>query len=96
MEQKLIPSEWLSNTSRETRELLTGKEQASEFLLMGLRLREGINKNRYSNLSGYPLNQNRIADLIDLNFIQDRNGIISTTKQGFNVLNSILRTLLEV
>ena len=96
VEQKLIPSEWLSNTSRETRELLTGKEQASEFLLMGLRLREGINKNRYSNLSGYPLNQNRIADLIDLNFIQDRNGIISTTKQGLNVLNSILRTLLEV
>ena len=45
-----------------TDELLTREEMADEFLLMGLRLAEGIDPARYERLAGRPLDPRRIAD----------------------------------
>src|SRR5882724_1819502 len=44
-------------------ELLTRAEQADEFLLMGLRLAEGIDPRLYQALSGHALDEARIASL---------------------------------
>ena len=44
-------------------ETLTRGEQADEFLLMGLRLAEGIDPQRYAAFAGHPLDAARIAAL---------------------------------
>ena len=44
-------------------EALTRSERADEFLLMGLRLSEGIDLGRFHALSGRPLDPVRIATL---------------------------------
>ena len=46
-----------------TDEALTGEQMADEFLLMGLRLAEGIDPARYARLAGRPLDPRRIARL---------------------------------
>ena len=46
-----------------TDDLLTSEERADEFLLMGLRLAEGIDPARYQALAGRPLDPDRIATL---------------------------------
>src|SRR5690606_37220610 len=46
-------------------ELLTRSEEADEFLLMGLRLTEGIDLARYEDLAGRPLSVRRINSLQD-------------------------------
>lgn len=93
-EQTRMPSAWLSGVSRETRENLSGTDQASEFLLMGLRLTEGVSKQRFTNLAGYALNEDKIAHLVDLGLISNTKDRIIVTNQGFTVLNGILRELL--
>ena len=46
-----------------TDDLLTREERADEFLLMGLRLAEGIDPARFTALAGRPLDPGRIASL---------------------------------
>ncbi len=58
-----------------TDETLLRAEQADEFLLMGLRLAEGIDPARYAALAGRPLDPDRIATLRE-------HGFIETTAEG--------------
>ncbi len=44
-----------------TDEALTPEQMADEFLLMGLRLAEGVDPARYARLAGRPLDPRRIA-----------------------------------
>jgi oxygen-independent coproporphyrinogen-3 oxidase len=44
-------------------ELLTREEQSDEFLLMGLRLREGIDPERFEQIAGKPLDWQRVQSL---------------------------------
>ncbi len=60
------PEAWLMRVETNghgvvTDDLLNSEERADEFLLMGLRLAEGIDPERYSALSGRPLDPGRIA-----------------------------------
>src|ERR1700688_1650055 len=60
------PEAWLmrveaSGHGATTDELLNSEERADEFLLMGLRLAEGIDPDRYAALAGRPLDPKRIA-----------------------------------
>ena len=41
-------------------EILTSQEMADEFLVMGLRLAEGISLNRYQQFGATPLNDNNM------------------------------------
>src|SRR5262244_3730579 len=64
------PEAWLTRVERMghgviTDEALTKAEMADEFLLMGLRLAEGIDPARYTLLAGRPLDARRIAILRD-------------------------------
>ena len=68
-------------------------EQASEYLLMGLRLSEGIDLARYGALAGLPMSAARIADLTALGLIETRAGRLAATARGRPILNAVIAEL---
>jgi oxygen-independent coproporphyrinogen-3 oxidase len=77
-----------------TDELLNSEERADEFLLMGLRLAEGIDPDRYAALAGRPLDPNRIALLREEGAIAvDADGRLRVTQAGFPVLDAVVADL---
>lgn len=92
------PLKWLDIVDRQlgekTRSVLSPDDQASEFLMMGLRLAEGIDSQRYESLAGRALPQDRLDHLVDLGMIETKGGRVSATRQGRMVLNAVLADLL--
>jgi putative oxygen-independent coproporphyrinogen III oxidase len=77
-----------------TDDVLLPEERADEFLLMGLRLVEGIHPARYTALSGRTLDPARIAVLAAQGFVEsDRNGSLRVTPSGFPVLDAVVADL---
>ena len=77
-----------------TDDLLNSEERADEFLLMGLRLREGIDPSRYTALSGRTLDPDRIAMLSEEGaIIVDADGRLRVTQAGFPVLDAVVADL---
>jgi oxygen-independent coproporphyrinogen-3 oxidase len=75
-------------------ETLTRAEQADEFLLMGLRLAEGIDPQRYTALSGHSLDAARIASLRSEGFVESTgDGRLRVTPAGFPVLDAVVADL---
>jgi len=75
-------------------EVLTRDERADEFLLMGLRLAEGIDLAAFEKLSGRPLDPERIHGLLSHELIQtDVGGRLRVTPAGFPVLDAIVADL---
>jgi putative oxygen-independent coproporphyrinogen III oxidase len=73
---------------------LTRDEQADEFLLMGLRLTEGIDPKRYAALAGRPLDLERIAALMGHGFVETTaDGRLRVTRSGFPVLDAVVADL---
>ncbi len=93
------PEMWLSLTETEGHGLvqdlaLSREEQGDEFLLMGLRLREGIDVARYSALSGRTLKRRQIDDLAGYGFIrEDARGRLRVTPQGMPLLDTVVADL---
>ncbi len=91
------PEDWLEAVRQgcgyETNELLSPKDQATEYLVMGLRINEGIDQARYRALSGCDLDQEKISILVDQGLISDTNNTISASQRGRPVLNHIIREL---
>jgi putative oxygen-independent coproporphyrinogen III oxidase len=75
-------------------DVLTGIEMGDEFLLMGLRLTEGIDPAEYQALAGTPLKPDRLASLIEDGLVavgeQER---LRVTPAGFPVLDAIVARL---
>jgi oxygen-independent coproporphyrinogen-3 oxidase len=92
------PGRWLdavaAGTGEKDRVPLTPGDQASEFLMMGLRLAEGINPARFVSLSGRRLPERTLNHLNDLGMIDQKPGNLRVTRQGRIVLNAILSELL--
>ena len=77
-----------------TDDILNSEERADEFLLMGLRLTEGIDPRRYQALSGRSLDPRRIALLREEGAISvDADGRLRVTKEGFPVLDAVVADL---
>jgi len=75
-------------------DLLSRDEQADEFLLMGLRLTEGIDPGRYAALAGRPLDTQRIASLVGHGFVETTaEGRLRVTRSGFPVLDAVVADL---
>jgi putative oxygen-independent coproporphyrinogen III oxidase len=75
-------------------EQLTREEMCDEFLLMGLRLAEGIELERYSKLSNRPLDPERIASLREHGLIETTpSGRLRVTLPGFPVLDAVVADL---
>ncbi len=92
------PGQWLDrveqNTTEKLRDSLLADDQASEFLMMGLRLVDGIDPERYAQLAGRRLPQDRLDTLADMGMITVSATRIAVTRQGRMVLNAILSELL--
>lgn len=75
-------------------EPLTCEERADEFLLMGLRLAEGIDPHRYAALAGRELDPSRITILREEGAIAiDPDGRLRVTRSGFPVLDAVVADL---
>jgi putative oxygen-independent coproporphyrinogen III oxidase len=93
------PEAWLMRVEANghgviTDERLNSIERADEFLLMGLRLAEGIDPKRYAALSGRPLDPHRIAILREEGAIAvEPDGRLRVTQAGFPVLDAVVADL---
>jgi len=73
---------------------LNSEERADEFLLMGLRLAEGIDPEHYAAISGRALNPARIALLREEGaIVVDADGRLRVTQEGFPVLDAVVADL---
>ena len=92
------PETWLDLVERQGHgiaetELLAPGQQGDEFLLMGLRVSEGIDLKRYTALSGRYLDETTVQDLEREGLIGRQNDRLTVTRQGFPVLNAIVAAL---
>jgi oxygen-independent coproporphyrinogen-3 oxidase len=93
------PEAWLTRVEATgngliTDDVLLPEERADEFLLMGLRLAEGIDPARYTALSGRTLDPARIETLAAHGFVaREHNGSLRVTPAGFPVLDAVVADL---
>jgi putative oxygen-independent coproporphyrinogen III oxidase len=93
------PEAWLmrveeTGTGFTVDEKLTSGEAADEYLLMGLRLAEGIDTARYSALSGRNLDPKRISILREEGAVETTtDGRLRVTKSGFPLLDAVVADL---
>ena len=75
--------------------VLQPSEQGEEYLLMGLRLGEGIELERYARLAGQPLDPARIERLVAGGFLarSPDGSRIAATPAGRRVLNALIAEL---
>jgi putative oxygen-independent coproporphyrinogen III oxidase len=76
-----------------TNEMLSGAEQADEMLLMGLRIAEGIDLDRYRSLAGRPLDPGKIKALSALELVAQDGARLSATARGRRLLNAVIAEL---
>ncbi len=91
------PAAWLAaaETGRGiSAEALPEGAAGDEYALMSLRLAEGMSLSRHLRLSGTPLNQAKVADLIADGIIRVEGDRLAATAQGRPVLNAIIAALL--
>jgi len=93
------PEAWLRRVEERgagliVEEKLTTGEAADEYLLMGLRLAEGIDPARYSAISGRVLNPKRISILRDEGAVETTaDGRLRVTQSGFPLLDAVVADL---
>ncbi|WP_372571534.1 radical SAM family heme chaperone HemW [Ruegeria jejuensis] len=93
-----MPSEWVkavkSGSGDTLRTPLSSAEQAEEYMMMSMRLSQGLDIDRYTNLSGSPINSHKMSQLIELGMIEQDGAMLRATPTGRPVLNAILRELM--
>ncbi|MFD0910975.1 radical SAM family heme chaperone HemW [Ruegeria arenilitoris] len=98
-ETHLAPNAWLNaaeqGNGEKLRTPLTDEEQANEYLMMCLRLTEGLDMDRFNRLSGHPLPQPKLDYLQDIGMIAQDGPRVSATADGRAVLNAVIRELLD-
>lgn len=92
------PGAWLDaveqhGSGESGRDVLGPEDQATEYLLMSMRLAEGLSAARYERLAGRPLDAAALQRLQDWGMVEVRDGQVMATRAGRPVLNAILREL---
>jgi len=99
IETERQPQRWLMRVEAQGNGVVVDEELGSEargdeFLLMGLRLTEGIDPERYAELAGRKLNPRRIALLREEGVIAiDAEGRLRVTSSGFPLLDAVVADL---
>jgi putative oxygen-independent coproporphyrinogen III oxidase len=95
------PETWRQNVQHRCHsivheEIVEQRSQAREMLLMGLRISEGIDLNRYEPLAGIAMAQDKITALTNLGLITMRgNNRLTATQAGRRVLNAVIAELAD-
>ena len=94
------PSAWLDAVEKHgagelPREDIGALARAQEYVLMSLRLSEGLDLARLQAISGHSLPQAAVRDLCALGLIVTDAGRVRATGQGRLVLNAVIRRLTE-
>ena len=94
-----MPDAWLlaaeGGNGDKIRDGLIKDDQATEFLLMGLRLVEGVDLERFRALAGHDVSPSTIAELTDLGMVEVSQSTIRVTPRGRMVLNAVIESLLR-
>ena len=98
-ETLLAPEAWLEAADRDAigsagETAIAPEDQATEYLLMCLRLREGADLARYEALGGTALDPARIAELVGDGMLEQKGTQLIATPQGRILLNALLAKLL--
>ncbi|GGF67890.1 radical SAM family heme chaperone HemW [Mameliella alba] len=92
------PGKWLeqaeAGSGLESRDLLSLEDQAGEYLMMGLRLTEGLDVERLRALDYGIAPDAAIRDLQGLGLVEQNGPMLRATGQGRLVLNSVIAALL--
>ncbi|MDT8328087.1 MAG: radical SAM family heme chaperone HemW [Roseovarius sp.] len=92
------PERWLTSVEQGNAEkrakALSGTDQATEYLLMGLRITDGINAERFAALAGAPLDPEAIGHLREIGMVETVGNTLRATPRGRAVLNAVIRDLL--
>lgn len=93
-----LPGQWLAAAEAGNGETgaipISRQDQADEYLMMGLRLVEGIDPVRYRAMSGKDLPQRAIDQLKDMGLIAVDENRMRATFKGRLLLNAVIRELL--
>ncbi|MEM1285663.1 MAG: radical SAM family heme chaperone HemW [Pseudomonadota bacterium] len=93
------PERWLEKVEADGHGLvaddpLTLEEMGDEYLVMGLRLREGISKARYETLSSRTLDDRQINLMIEQGFVESDGGDgLRATREGSFLLDAVVADL---
>jgi oxygen-independent coproporphyrinogen-3 oxidase len=68
-------------------------DQASEYLLMGLRIAEGIDMDRYAALAGRELDSSKLAGMKSMGLIKRNGQQLMATADGRKLLNAVIAEL---
>jgi oxygen-independent coproporphyrinogen-3 oxidase len=92
------PETWLDLVERDghgviDEEVLTSEAEGDEFLLMGLRLKEGVDSRRFMAFTGRTLNERKVRILQEEGLIRTDGTRLAVTPKGFPVLNAVIAEL---
>jgi putative oxygen-independent coproporphyrinogen III oxidase len=76
-----------------TRAAVPPPDQASEYLLMGLRISEGIDLDRYATLAGREIDSGKIEGLTSLGLVRRDGQRLLATRDGRKLLNAVIADL---
>lgn len=97
-EQWRNPSKWLDHAESETAESISRpiaqSDQSDEMMMMGLRLREGVDLDRWQVFSGRSLDPDRMFYLQDIGMLRVEGSRLFATTAGCMVLNTLLAEIL--
>lgn len=94
-----MPGRWLSaveeaQSGDESRMAVGGEDQAVEYLMMGLRLSEGLDLARLHQMSLSVAHSGQVASLQEMELLELSAGRLIATPRGRLVLNSVIEALL--
>lgn len=93
------PETWLENVERHGHGMvedtgLSEEEQGDEYLLMGLRLLEGVDLTRYESLAHRKVDPRRLSALLDHGMVEELGkNRVRATRDGFFVLDAVVADL---
>lgn len=97
-ETHLNPQRWVDAAAKgdgeKKRYVLSPEDQANEYLMMGMRISEGLDIDRWEALSGRPLPDETVDHLVGINMIERDNIRLRATPAGRAVLNAVIRELM--
>jgi len=98
-ESPKAPQLWLNNVLQTgsgelPRKVQASHEHADEYLMMGLRITDGIDLERYEKISKTAIDINKINGLVDIGVVSMSNGRLFATPRGRPLLDAIIRKLL--